>query len=204
MQDDVRQLLTAIQAMAEAEKTEVRAKAEKEIVEINERTEAQVMQFRNEALAELEDQLRRESECIMGRAELEIRDQLIQIKNEALREVFEFANEQIEALEGTRKYKKVFKKLIQEAFDSINCEDVRLRISKADQSLWESLKGDFPAPVPVVLCDGPKGTVVVETNDGSQSLDNSIQTRLEMARGVMRRELVELLFDGETYGEKGE
>lgn len=195
--------MTAIKAMAEAEKTEIRTMAEKEIDKINERTEAQVMQFRNESLAELEDQLRRESECIMGRAELEIRDRLIQIKNEALREVFKFANEQIAALEGTRKYKKVFKKLIKEAFGSISCKDVRLRISKADQSLWESLKGDFPASISVMLCDGPKGTVVVETNDGSQSLDNSIQTRLEMALKVMRRELVELLFDTETNGEKG-
>jgi vacuolar-type H+-ATPase subunit E/Vma4 len=190
MQDDVRQLLSAIKAMAEAEKTEIRAKAEKEIVKINERTEAQVMQFRDEALAKLEDQLRRESECIMGRTELEIRDRLIHMKNEALGDVFKFANEKITALEDTRKYKKVFKRLVKEAFDSINCEDVRLRISKADQSLWESLKGDFPASISVMLYDGPKGTVVVETDDGSQSVDNSIETRLDMARGVLRRDLV--------------
>jgi vacuolar-type H+-ATPase subunit E/Vma4 len=203
MQDGVSQLMTAIEAMAEAEKTEIRALAEKEIAKINERTETQITQFRDEAFAKLEDQLRNESECIVGRADLEIRDRIIHAKNEVLTEVFKLATGRIAALSGTKKYKEAFKRLIQEALGSIKCEDMRLRISKADQLVWESLKEDFPTSITVVLCDNPKGTVVVETEDGSQSIDNSIRTRMEMARGVMRRELIELLFDAEAYGEKG-
>ena len=34
-------------------------------------------------------------------------------------------------------------------------------------------------------------------------IDNSIETRLEMAREVMKEELVELLFDAGASGEKG-
>ncbi len=48
------------------------------------------------------------------------------------------------------------------------------------------------------------GTVIVETSDRSQLIDNSIHTRLEMAKKIMRRELGELLFDAEKTGEKGE
>jgi len=201
MQDDVGQLLAAIKEMAEAEKAEIRAKAEQEIAKINELTEAQVKQFRDEALAELEDQLRIESECIVGKAELEMRDRLIHEKNEALREVFELAAEQIAAIDNAKTYKIIFKRLVREAIDRIGCGDVRLRISRTDQSIWESLKSEFS--VPVVLNGSPKGTVIVETNDGSQSVDNSIGTRLDMAREVMKRELVELLFDTEASGEKG-
>jgi vacuolar-type H+-ATPase subunit E/Vma4 len=202
MQDNVRQLLAEIKLMAEAEKSEIRALAEKEITKISERTEAQIMQFRDEAFARLEDRLCMESECIVGRAELEIRDRLIHLKNEAIGKVFKLAIEKIAALDGTEKDKESFKRLIQDAFGSINCEDVRLQISQTDQLLWESLKVDLPASASVVLCDAPKGTVVVETNDGSESIDNSIGTRLEMAQGVMRRELAEILFDSDTYGEK--
>ncbi|MFH1716619.1 MAG: V-type ATP synthase subunit E [Planctomycetota bacterium] len=203
MPDDVGQLLAAIKEMADAEKAEIRAQAEQEIAKISERTEAQIEQFRDKALARLEGQLRMESECIVGRAELEIRDRLINEKNEVLREVFELASRQIAALDDAEKNQDILKRLVREAIGRINCEDLRLRISRTDLSLWESLKGYFPGSIPVVLCDGPKGTVIVETNDGSRSIDNSIETRLEMAREVMKLELVELLFDAGTSGEKG-
>ncbi|MHC4508820.1 MAG: V-type ATP synthase subunit E [Planctomycetota bacterium] len=202
MQDDVRQLLAAIRETADAETADVRAQAEQEIANITERTEAQVKQLREAALAQLEEQLRTESECIVGRAELEIRDRLVLEKNEALEEVFELARKKLASLEDSKTNEEVLKRLIQEAMGKINSDDVRLRISRDDVALWESLKADFPALVSVDLCDGPKGTVIVETSGGTQSIDNSIETRLEMAREVMRQELVALLFDAETPGEE--
>ena len=202
-QEEVRQLLAVIGEAAEAEKAEVRAQAEQEIAEIGARAEAQIEQFRDEALARLEDQLRTESECIVGRAELEIRDTLVHEKNEALGEVFELACKQIAVIDEFETSKEIFKRLVREAIGGINCEAVHLRISEKDRRLWESLKADFPASISVELCDGPKGTVIVETSDGSQSIDNSIETRLETAREVMRRELAELLFDTEISGEEG-
>ncbi len=204
MPDDSGQLLAAIKEMANAEMAEVRAQAQQEVAMINERAEAQINQLRDEALERLEAQLRTESECIVGRTELEIRDRVVQQKNEAIADVFERATGRIAELYDTAKYRKIFKRLIQEATGKMNSEDVRLRISNADLPLWKAIKGDLPASISVACVDGPKGTVVVETNDGSQSIDNSIGTRLEMAREVMRRELSEMLFGAEASGEKGE
>lgn len=203
MQDQVEQLLAAIRETADAEKDAIRAQAEQKIAEISERTEAQNKQFRDKALARLEDQLRTESECIIGRAELEIRNRLILEKNEALEGVFELASKQIAAPDDSKTSKDIFKRLVQEAIGKINSENVRLRISKTDLVLWESLKRDFPTSISVELGDGPKGTVIVETDDGSQTIDNSIETRLETAREVMKLELLEILFDAKTSGAKG-
>ncbi len=203
MQEDVRQLLAVIGEAAEAEKASVRAKAEQEIAEIGARTEVQIKQLRDEALAQLEDQLRTESECIVGRAELEMRDALVHEENEALREVFELAGKQIAAMDNFEISKEIFKRLIREAIGGINSEAVHLRISEQDLPLWKSLKRNFPASISMESCDEPKGTVIVETNNGSQSIDNSIETRLETAREVMRRELAELLFDAKISGEEG-
>jgi vacuolar-type H+-ATPase subunit E/Vma4 len=203
MQEDVRQLLAVIGEAAEAEKAGVRARAEQKIAEIGARIEAQIKQLRDEALARVEDQLRSESECIIGRAELEMRDTLIHEKNEALREVFELARKQIAVMNDFKTSKEVLRRLIREAISKINGEAVRLRISKKDLPLWKSLKGDFPPSISVELCDEPKGTVIVETNDRSQSIDNSIATRLETAREVLRWELADLLFDAEISGEEG-
>lgn len=202
MRDDVRQLLAAVKETADAEKAEIRAQAEREIAKITENTEAQIKQFHEEALAKLDAELRMESESIVGRAKLEMRDRLIEAKNEALRQVFELAGEQIAAID-TRTYRTIFRRLVTEAIDKANSDNVHLRISKIDLKLAESLKKDFPASVQTIPCDGPKGTVIVETDGGSQSIDNSIETRLETARKIMRRELVEILFDGETSGEDG-
>ncbi len=147
MQDDVRQLLAAIRETADAERADIRAQAGQEIAKISERTEAQVKQFRDKALAKLEDQVRTESECIVGRARLEIRDRLVQEKNEALEEVFELASKQIAAMDDSKTRKEIFKRLVQEAIGRINSEDVHLRIAKTDLSLWESLKANFPTSI---------------------------------------------------------
>ncbi len=203
MRDDVKQLLAAIKETADAEKAEISARAEREIAKITENTEAQIKQFRDEALAKLDTELRMESECIVGRVKLETRDRLIEAKNEALRQVFELAGRQIADMYDTETYQEIFRSLITDVIDKANSDNVHLRISKTDLKLWESLKKDFPESVQAVPCDGPKGTVILETDGGSQSIDNSIETRLEMARRIMKRELVEILFDGETSGDNG-
>ena len=210
MQDDVRQLLTAIKETAEAEKAEIRASAGREIVKISESTEARIKQFNDDALSRLDVQLHLESETIVGKAQLEIRDRLIEVQNEILSEVFELAGRQIAALADTEKYKEIFKRLITEAIDRINPstllrtgrKDINLRISENDRSLFESLKGDLPGSISVVFSDSPKGTVIVEIDGGRQSIDNSIETRLKMAQALMRHQLAEILFDTETSGEK--
>jgi len=203
MRDDVTQLLAAITEMADAQKADVLAGAEQEIAQIGERTDAQIEQFRGRMLARLQEQLRTEAECVVGRAELEIRDKLIQEKNEALDEVFELAGKRIAVIADAGTSSEILKRLIREAIGRIDSQDVRLLISRIDLPLWESVKGEFPASISVRLCDGPKGTVIVETSDGSQSLDNSIESRLEMAREMMRRELAELLFAAEAPGDEG-
>ena len=203
MRDDVRQLLAAIKETADAEKTEMRAQTEQEIAKINEHTTAQVDRFRNDELAKLDAQLQMESECIVGRARLEIRDRLIAAKNNALREVFNLANEKIAELNDTETYKEIFKRLVIEAIDMANCDDMVLRISKTDLPIFESLKGNLPASISVIPLDCPKGTVVVEIDGGSQSIDNSIETRIKTAQDLMRTELVEILFDGDTSGDEG-
>lgn len=203
MRDDVRQLLAAIKETADAETVEMRAQAEQEIAKINEHATAQIDQFRNDELTKLDAQLQMESECIVGRAQLEIRDRLIAAKNEALRKVFNLANEKIAELYDTETYKEIFKRLVTEAIDMVNCDDMVLRISKTDLSIFESFKRNFPASISIMPLDCPKGTVVVEIEGGSQSIDNSIETRIKTAQDLMRTELVEILFDGDTSGDEG-
>lgn len=203
MQDDVKSLLAALQETAEADRADIRARAEQQIAQIRERSETQVEALRDEALAELEEQLQTESECIVGRAQLEIRDRAIQQKNEAVEEVFERASRQIASIDDVTTRQEIIKRLIHEAIDRINSEQVYLRVSKADLELWQSLKADFPPSISVESCDGPKGTVIVETHDRAQSIDNSIETRLEVARAAMKRQIVELLFGVQASGEEG-
>ena len=200
MQDDVGMLLAAIREMAEAEEAGVSAHAEQEIAGINECAEAQIKRLRSDALSQLEDELRTESERILSAAKLGIRDRLVREKNEALDKVFNLSRKEIAALGNSNDSKETFRRLIQEAISRMNSDDVRLRISIADLSLWESLKGDFPTSISVESCEGSKGTIIVESSDSSQCIDNSLKTRLAMAQEVMRQELGGLLFTDQATG----
>jgi len=203
MRDDIAALFAWIRERAEAKKAEVAAQADHEIAQIDERAEGQINRLRKEMLAQLEDQLRIESDCILSAAKLEIDNRLVDEENVALDKVFSLARQRIEALNSDTR-KDIFRELIDDAISRINSEQACLRISKADLPLWEKLKRGFPKSISVELCDGVTGTVIVETSDRSQLIDNSIHTRLEMAEKVMRRELGELLSNSERTGEKGE
>jgi vacuolar-type H+-ATPase subunit E/Vma4 len=203
MRDDITALFAWIRERAEAEKAEITAQADREIAQIDERAEGQINRLRKEMLAQLEEQLHIESDCILSAAKLEIDNRLVDEKNVALDKVFSLASQQIEALNSDTR-KEIFRELIDDAISRINSEQAYLRISKADLPLWEKLKKGFPKSISVELCDGVTGTVIVETSDRSQLIDNSIHTRLEMAEKIMRRELGELLSNSERTGEKGE
>ena len=203
MRDDIAALFAWIRERAEAKKAEITAQADREIAQIDERAEGQINRLRKEMLAQLEEQLRIESDRILSAAKLEINNRLVDEKNVALDKVFSLASQQIEALNSDTR-KEIFRELIDDAVSGINSEQAYLRISKADLPQWEKLKKGFPKSISVELCDGVTGTVIVETSDRSQLIDNSIHTRLEMAEKIMRRELGELLSNSERAGEKGE
>ena len=203
MRDDIAALFAWVRERAEAKKAEITAQADQEIAGIDERAEGEIDRLGNEMLAQLEDQLRIESHSILSAAKLEINNRLVDEKNVALDNVFSLARQEIEALDfDTRK--DIFRELVNDAIGRVNSEEARLRISKADLPLWEKLRRGFPKSISVELCGDVTGTVIVETSDRSQLIDNSIHTRLEMAGKIMRRELGELLFDTEKAGEKAE
>ncbi len=203
MRDDIAALFAWVRERAEAKKAEITAQADHEIARIDERAEGEINRLRDEMLARLEEQLRIESDSILSAAKLEINNRLVDEKNVALDKVFSLARQQIEALNSDTR-KEIFRELINDAISRMNSEEMCLRISKADLSLWEKLRRGFPKSISIELCDGVTGTVIVETSDRSQLIDNSIHTRLEMAEKIMRRELGELLFDTEKAGEKAE
>ncbi len=203
MQDDFAALLAAIRKTAESEKAEIAAQGEQEIAGINDRAEAEVNRLRGEALAHLEDQLRAESDRILSTARLEINNRLAHEKNKALEQVFELASKEIAALVNCKDSKEIFKRLGHEAVGRIDSDKVHLRISELDLPLWESLKKDLPTSILVESCDRPKGTVIAESSDRLQSVDNSIDARMEMAREVMASQLAEHLFTVEKAGQKG-
>ena len=200
MLSDAEALLAAINEMANAEKVDIAEKAEQEVISINEKTEAQIRQLRPDAVVILEQSLCAESETIINNAKIDINNKLVHEKNKAIENIFVMAKQNIGNLdEDTRK--DFLKKLIGDAIDRTKCDDVHLKISSEDINIWESIKNRFHISIAVETSDRPSGTVIVETADGSLSIDNSIDTRLDIAKKAMRTELCAILFANEKSGE---
>ena len=200
MLDDVEALLAAINKMAEAEKVDIADKARQEVDKINKQAEAEVERLRLEAIVQLEGTLCAESEAIVNNAKRDIDNKLEYEKNKALEKVFDLARQNICQLDSDDR-KSFLKRLITDAINRIDCDDVCLRISNDDLNIWESIKNDFQISISVKPCDRPSGTIIVETADGSLSIDNSIDTRLEIAKDAMRAQLCDILFANENFGE---
>lgn len=200
MLENAEALLAAIIEMADAEKIDIAEKADNEVAKINKQAKVEIERLKSEAMAQLEERLCAESETIVNAAKRDIKNKLVLEKNKALEKVFVLAKQNIR--KSSDEIRKDFlKRLITDAIDRANSDDVRLRISNDDLGIWKSIKKNFPKSISVETFDGPIGTVIVETSDGSLSIDNSIDTRLEIARNAMRAELCDILFANDKPGE---
>jgi len=200
MQDDIKALFDAIASKAEAQKAEIAAQADKDIAEIEQRADEEVKRMRSEAISQLEGRLRTESDAIIGAAKLEMRNRRIALLNEAIDRVFASAVRKIEAMTESDGYKDILRRLLQGALRFAGNDCARLRVAEVDKPLWKTLQADLDDSIPVDFCDAPRGTIIVETSDRSQWIDNSLDARLARARQIMRDELGQILFAKDDIG----
>ncbi len=130
---------------------------------------------------------------ILGRAEIESRNKTLRLIEEKTNEAFTKALEDLRAKKG-KGYLLSLRKMIVEGIDSINATKVIVRCNEEDKAnvikISEEISKERRADITV--SDKPlrsSGGVEVRNTDGTVSLRNTFEDRLERMKPQMRRDL---------------
>ena len=126
---------------------------------------------------------------IIGSADLEARNKSLLIVQESADKVLEKAKEKIANIERNSEYSNLITKLLTEATSALNTSDVIVYTNSKDKDIVQSAISNIPgAELSNDLIDC-MGGVKVTSKDGSMSFDNTLNSRIELLKPLIRKDI---------------
>ncbi len=185
-------LVAEIDREAEAEKELILTTAKEKAREILAAADARISAATEEASRLLEKTARVDEERLLGQARLSAEAERVRGLRQTYDEVFEIAQERIDALAGSPRYAEVMKALIGESLRMLP-KAARMIVARGDEKLCRDTARALGVDCEVTAAELPRGSVVASTADGKVTADNSLGTRLLMARGAMETQIARCL-----------
>lgn len=173
----IEELLTA----AEAEGRSVAARAEEEAEKVREKH-----------LASAGERLLRERERLLSAARLEAQRELMAAREAWLDQAFAAARERLRHLRREPRYAGYLQRLTREAVAELGSQ-IRIEIDPEDEKVMGEIVSGLGIKAEMVCSLSTIGGLRASTSDGRIRIVNTVEARLERARGELRRKLAALL-----------
>ncbi len=187
-------ILRALEDKAQTAIETIKSEAEEEVKRIMAEAENEASRTRRQRLKKIEDALRSEATAMIYSATLKAKKEVNQAREEAVENVFKAAQERISELSKDESYSDIFKALLDECIELIDGEIV-FQVRPEDRPLLERfLSGKNIqyriSDVPLASCGGLNAM----SSDGSITVYNTFEKRLERAKRRLRLEISNILF----------
>ena len=126
---------------------------------------------------------------IIGSSDLEARNKQLMALEDAVNKVFAKALEQISNADRSGDYANLIKSLLDDSTRILGTTEVTVYTNSKDKGVVESILSQFPGAAlssEVIDC---LGGIIVKSKDGSMTLDNSIDARIERLKPLIRKEI---------------
>lgn len=190
----VSELLEAIEARGKEERKKILSRSNKTAKRLIEEAEARAKEISESILEQEDPELEVTRTKILGESELKKTRSLAQVKNQLVEEVFDKARQKLSKVRERNDYKSILHKLGDEVLTG---EDLIICVDKRDIPLIQNILASRNLNAEVRPGQNSLGGLVVETEDGSISVHNTIESRLEKRRESLAEELNQILFEGE-------
>lgn len=136
---------------------------------------------------------------IIGSSRLTARNRELLLIESAINEIFEKAKERLQSKVDEKSYKDLIRKMIEESISKLDSPEIIIECNKNDYELVKKVIQESSAnknkgkltiskkPVDVV------GGIRAISGDGTMTLDNSMDSRIERLKPLIRKEIVQLL-----------
>ena len=126
---------------------------------------------------------------ITGSATLEARNKQLLLVEDSVEKVFAKAIEQLNDLVRNEDYTKLVTQLLDESVKGLGTSDVVIECNSKDKSVVQSILSKFSGATLSPNTVDCLGGIIVKSKDGSMSLDNTIDARIERLKPLIRKDI---------------
>ena len=195
-------IVSSIMSEAQEKADTIMQEANAEIATINANAEKTAESEKNKILDNGKKQSDMRYQQIISEAKMNARRAELSAKEEVIESAFDKAGEELKSIasSGSDEYDDSLSKMIKEAVDEIGSNDLIIQLNEADTNKFKSqldssstfqiddIKFQLGEPIDTI------GGVIVKTKSGDIEVNNTIESRLERYRSVLRSEVANVLF----------
>ena len=192
------QLIQSVDECAEDKIRGIRERATRKAAEIQAEVAGKDVKIQTKHHDAAQTAVEMERSKSVAQIKKESRMQMIRAKDAVYQEAFSQARKHLLSVRERQGYENNFKKMVQEALAELDGEPVVLRIDKRDESLAKTLLPNLHLDCGIVTDITTEGGVEVRTTDSRFVIKNTIESRLERAKVLIKPEIFATL-----YGDQG-
>jgi vacuolar-type H+-ATPase subunit E/Vma4 len=188
------QLIQSVDECAEDKIRTIKERASRRAAEINDDVAGEETRIKRKHEEAARTAVETERGRLVAQAIKETRMQLIHAKDEVYQKAFTGAKEQLSRLRTEAHYASDFKKMLQEAASELEGESLVLSIDKRDEALCKKLVPELNLNCGIVTDIITDGGLEVSTKDGRFVIKNTIESRLERSKVLIKPEIFATLY----------
>lgn len=185
-------ILRAVEQQAQAEIARLQAQAEAEAAALIAQAEAEARTIKAQHLANIVPRLQQERAQLLSEAKLLARRELLLAREALLEEAFSAAHTALASLREQPEYRHYLTQLLREVVEELG-DEVCLVVDARDEAIVRRITADLGLPADIAVGLHTAGGLEACTPDGSVTVVNTIEARLQRSRRHLRRTVATIL-----------
>lgn len=187
-------LLKSVEESAQEKERELREKARSAVQLISEDAKNQVTVIQQSLLAEAKRAATIEKNKLIYLTKGENKEKLIKTKEAIFSIAFGDAEQRLSHVRKDRKYPDILKSLTREAVGALGGETFRIHIDKRDEKIIKKILSELNLSGEVIADLQCAGGLVVNTQNESVKISNTLESRLERVKEQKKLEIYTVLY----------
>ncbi len=194
----IEQLIESVEVSADERIMEMKEKAYRQSVEIRKGAEGKDEAIKKKHLDAVKKTVEVERNKLLAKIKEETRMQFTRTKDEVYKKAFSEAQKILSLARTHADYEDNFRKMLQEVVLEIEGEDIQLHIDKRDENLCKKLLSELKLNCEVVTDITCAGGLNANTKDGRFIVFNTIESRIEKVKALLKPEIFTTLYGGQS------
>jgi vacuolar-type H+-ATPase subunit E/Vma4 len=190
------QLIESVEVSAGERITELKEKAYRQSMEMQKEAEAKDETIKRKHLDAAKRAVAVERNKSIAKVREETRMQLIRAKDEVFQKACFEAKKILSSARENRNYENSFRKMLKEAVLELEGEKIQLNIDKRDESLCKKMLPELKVNCEIITDLTSAGGLNAGTKDQKFVVFNTIESRFEKAKALLRLDLFAALYGG--------
>jgi V/A-type H+-transporting ATPase subunit E len=193
----IEQLIESVEVSAQEKISELAEKAGRDAAELKKEAQSKDGIIKKRHLETVRKAVEMEQNKLLAKVKEETRMQLNRVKDEVYKKAFLEAHKILASVRQQANYENTFRTMVKEAVAELEGEEIQLHIDKRDEALCKKLLPQMHLNCEIVTDITSNGGLNAGSKDGRFIVFNTVESRFETAKGILKPEIIEILYGGQ-------